>query len=130
MLRTRCILSIVTIGEIVVIGICNNYSSHSIPRHSPSGQAMTVISEPGSFTGQASSKPHQYWAFISYAHHDARIAQTLKKRLAEMRVPPALRSKVASGLPTFSDIFLDVHDAGADHSLNEELEEASPHRGI
>jgi hypothetical protein len=79
---------------------------------------MTEIIEADYATDGDSSTKYRYWAFISYAHYDARIAQSLKRRLSGMRVPAELRNTVSTRGSHFSDVFLDVHDAGADRVSN------------
>ena len=67
---------------------------------------------------------YRYWAFISYSRSDARVARRLVQELKSQRVPKDMRQEVRGASSHFEDIFLDTSDAGADHSLAGELEEA------
>jgi hypothetical protein len=66
----------------------------------------------------------RYWAFISYSHHDRRVARRLVKHLKRARVPRAFRDRVSSRSPRFSDIFLDTSEAAASPHLSTELQDA------
>jgi hypothetical protein len=68
--------------------------------------------------------PYRYWAFISYSHHDRRVAQRLKAALARARIPRRFRTRVASGAAYVTDVFLDTAEAAASPQLSAELQEA------
>jgi len=71
-----------------------------------------------------SQETDQYWAFISYSHHDKRVARWLKGALAKERIPKPFRGRTKGKKSRLEDLFLDEGSAAASHSLNEELQDA------
>ena len=70
------------------------------------------------------SKDYSYWAFVSYSHHDSRVAQLLIRELAVMPVPRERRAAVKGAPPTFAPLFLDTRDAAAAPELDGEMQRA------
>ncbi len=68
--------------------------------------------------------PTRYWAFISYSHHDVRVARWLTQALARQRVPRSFRKLVTSGEDRFESVFLDESHVGASAQLGDALEDA------
>lgn len=77
---------------------------------------------------KGSGAEYKYWAFISYSHHDKRVARLLKKALARCRVPRSKRRLAGKGSGRLDDIMLDENEleAGADLSdlLPQRLEQS------
>jgi len=66
----------------------------------------------------------RYWAFISYSHHDKRVARWLKRELSKQDVPRHLRDKVSEPSSRLEAVFLDEESGAASNSLTTELETA------
>jgi eukaryotic-like serine/threonine-protein kinase len=66
----------------------------------------------------------KYWAFISYSHHDKRVAKWLRRSLKGMRIPKKSREAVAGRAPKFDRIYLDEEEASAANQLSGHLREA------
>lgn len=69
-------------------------------------------------------QPFEYWAFISYSHHDVRVARLLVEALAKAVVPKGRRGDVLGAATTFMPVFLDQHEATAAPRLDEALQQA------
>src|SRR5262245_30684973 len=69
---------------------------------------------------QQAGQGYRYWSFISYSHHDKRVARRLAQELTRQRVPAQRRADVAGAEPTFS-VFLDEQESGAGADLGAEL---------
>jgi hypothetical protein len=63
----------------------------------------------------------KYWAFISYSHHDKRVARRLALELGKCVVPQGYRTRVSSGTNRFTPIYLDEQESGANSALSAEL---------
>jgi tetratricopeptide (TPR) repeat protein len=75
----------------------------------------------------ASAPRTRYFAFLSYSHQDAAIADWLHDELESFVVPSALTGKLTSNgvIPSrLSPIFRDRHELAASDDLGEEIEEA------
>jgi hypothetical protein len=68
--------------------------------------------------------PYKYWAFVSYSHHDKRVARRLVAELAKRSVPRRFRSRVVGQPGRLAAIFRDERDIGAAPSLAPALIEA------
>jgi YD repeat-containing protein len=66
----------------------------------------------------------KYWAFISYSHHDRRVARRLYQEISRRVVPREFRHYAASGSPKFNQIYLYEVESGARSELSSELREA------
>jgi len=73
---------------------------------------------------QEKDEPSRYWAFLSYSHHDKRVARRLCRELALRAVPRAFRSRVSGADSRFRRIFLDEQESGANAELSTELRTA------
>jgi tetratricopeptide (TPR) repeat protein len=68
-----------------------------------------------------------YWAFLSYSHSDAELADWLHEALEQFRVPPALVGKLTAMGPVprrLTPIFRDRHELAAADDLGEEIRQA------
>lgn len=65
---------------------------------------------------------YRYWAFISYSHHDRRVANLLVDRLSNAKVPKPQRARVIESRAHFAPVFLDTREAAASPRLDEELQ--------
>src|SRR5262245_32688840 len=68
--------------------------------------------------------PFKYWAFVSYSHHDKRVAKRLVAELAAKAVPRSLRDRVVGSPTRFAPIFRDERDVAVAPSLEPALIEA------
>ncbi len=66
----------------------------------------------------------RYWAFVSYSHHDIRIAKWLIQALAKECVPRRYRDLVQGGGATFAQVFRDEKDAAAASRLADPIKQA------
>lgn len=66
----------------------------------------------------------RYWTFISYSHHDRRVARWLTDELRRIRVPKSLRSITSPPVTYVTNVFRDEVSASASSSLSEELRAA------
>jgi TIR domain-containing protein len=64
-------------------------------------------------------RDYTYWAFVSYSHHDRRIAKWLVDALSKERVPGRFRDLVAGRPRYFAPLFRDEMEAGAASSLSD-----------
>lgn len=70
----------------------------------------------------SAADPYRYWAFVSYSHHDARVARQLTDRLARVAVRGAARKRVAGAPARFAPLFVDTREAAAAPRLDDELQ--------
>lgn len=68
--------------------------------------------------------PYHYWAFISYSHHDRRVARWLRDSLRKAKAPKNLRSEVTDKSDRLEAIFLDASEAEAAPKLGDKLRSA------
>src|SRR5262245_3169018 len=68
--------------------------------------------------------PFKYWAFLSYSHHDKRVAKRLVAELAVKAVPRSFRDRVAGRLARLAPVFRDERDVPVAPSLEPALAEA------
>src|SRR5262245_46501888 len=68
--------------------------------------------------------PFKYWAFLSYSHHDKRVAKQLVAELAAKAVPRSFRDRVAGRPARFAPVFRDEHDVAVAPSLEPALADA------
>jgi hypothetical protein len=68
--------------------------------------------------------PFKYWAFLSYSHHDKRVAKRLVTELAAKVVPRLFRNRVAGRPARFAPVFRDERDVPVAPSLEPALIEA------
>lgn len=72
----------------------------------------------------AHREPFRYWAFVSYSHHDRRVARLIVKKLAKRTVPRIFRSTVSDSPATFSSLYLDEQETSVGSVLSGELQTA------
>jgi len=63
----------------------------------------------------------EYWAFISYSHHDKRLARKFVQELSKQVVPPPFRRQIKRQSKRFDSVFLDEHEVAAGAELDEKL---------
>ena len=68
--------------------------------------------------------PFKYWAFLSYSHHDKRVAKRLVAELAAKVVPRSFRNRVTGRPARFAPVFRDERDVPVAPSLEPALIEA------
>ena len=66
----------------------------------------------------------QYWAFISYSHHDRRVAKWLRNELRKSRSPKHLRAEIRNASSRMDAIFLDQSEAEPAANLGDKLRAA------
>jgi MTH538 TIR-like domain (DUF1863) len=66
----------------------------------------------------------KYWAFISYSHHDKRVARRLYNEISKHAVPREFRHQAGGGSPKFNQLYLYEVESGARSELSSELREA------
>ena len=74
----------------------------------------------GGSAGGKDDRTYRYWAFLSYSHRDAEIADWLHGALEKYRVPATLVGRqTATGMvpPSFAPIFRDRHELAASGDL-------------
>lgn len=93
--------------------------------------ALSLLDRSRSGNGpRANERSHiaqRYWAFLSYSHSDAEIADWLHEALEEFIVPPSLVGKLTAVGPVprrLTPIFRDRHELAAADDLGAEIEEA------
>lgn len=67
---------------------------------------------------------YEYWAFISYSHHDARVARLLVDRLRRALVPRERRRDIIGASSHFQPVYLDAIEAPAAARLDEGLQQS------
>jgi uncharacterized protein YkuJ len=71
--------------------------------------------------------PFKYWAFLSYSHHDKRVAKRLVAELAAKTVPRSFRNRVAGRPARFAPVFRDESDVPVAPSVEPALNDALDH---
>ncbi len=67
---------------------------------------------------------HKYWGFVSYSHHDKRVAKWLRSAIRKQRVPGKFRLLVDGGARRFDRLFFDEDDVSAADKLSDHLKGA------
>src|SRR5262245_3932161 len=68
--------------------------------------------------------PFKYWAFVSYSHHDKRVAKRLVAELAAQPIPASFRDRVEGAPRRFAPVFRDERDVAVAPSLEPALIDA------